>query len=84
MTNYNSGIYIIIYTSPITNKKKYYVGSSCKLKNRWKAHKRKFLAKEHRNTHMQNIVNKYSIDCLKFLPIEECYGKNDLFIREQY
>lgn len=60
-----------------------YVGSTINLNKRWNEHKRDLIRNKHFNNRLQNFVNKYGINSLKFEVIEEI--SNDiLLIREQY
>lgn len=72
------GIYKI--QSKINNK--YYIGSSINITKRWKEHKYELINNRHSNSHLQNFVNKYGLDNLEFIVLEECSDK-DLIIKEQ-
>lgn len=72
------GIYKI--QSKIDNK--YYIGSSINIFKRWKEHKYELRNNRHSNSHLQNFVNKYTLDNLDFIIIEEC-TKDNIITREQ-
>ncbi|MES2731726.1 MAG: NUMOD3 domain-containing DNA-binding protein [Bacteroidota bacterium] len=74
-----SGIYII--RNSVNSK--IYIGSAVDFKERFRIHKRELLKGKHHSKHLQNFVNKHSIDELIFEIIEEC-EKVDLVEREQY
>lgn len=64
-----SGIYTI--TNNINNK--IYVGScATSIKQRFCNHKNELLKGIHRNTYLQNAINKYGIDNFEFEILEEC------------
>lgn len=74
-----SGIYKI---ESIIKPEKIYIGSAINIGNRWRGH----LSRLRKNRHMaklQNHVNKYGIEDLKFSVIEEC-SNECLLNREQY
>jgi len=60
-----------------------YIGSTINLKKRWGEHKRSLLKGNHQNKHLQNFVNKYGLDVLKFNVIEVVDNKKQL-ISEQF
>jgi len=74
-----SGIYFL--KSLIDNR--YYIGSAKCFKLRFKEHHRHLILKKHTNKHLQNFVNKYGINNIKF-EIKEFCKIEDLLNREQY
>lgn len=74
-----SGIYSI--TNTINNK--IYIGSAVCLKQRFTQHKSDLKKKKH-NKRLQNFVNKYGIDVLKFNVVELVEDINILINREQF
>lgn len=66
MSNNVTGIYKI--TSEITQK--FYIGSSINIGKRWYAHLWRLRNKKHGNKYLQNHVNKYGIEDLKFSVLE--------------
>lgn len=62
-----SGIYKI---TNIENNK-FYVGSSCNIKQRWYAHLSMLRRDKHHNKHLQNAFNKYGEPSFKFEVLEE-------------
>ena len=66
--NRNSGIYTI--TNLINNK--IYVGFCTNLFERYKNHKYELFGNRHKNSHLQNAVNKYKIENFLFEILEEC------------
>jgi len=75
----SSGIYQI--QSKINGKK--YIGSGINLKERKNRHLRDLEKESHHNGHLQNHINKYGLDDLKFSILEFCMKKK-LIEREQY
>jgi len=78
MTN-QSGIYKIISKSNID---KIYIGSALHLRNRKNEHFRRLKSGVHPNKILLNHFNKYGIDDLDFVIIEQC-NKVDLIAKEQ-
>jgi group I intron endonuclease len=76
--NQNTGIYKIV--NQIDGR--YYVGSSCNIKERWSKHKRLLRQGNHTNDFLQRAWKKYGEDSFKF-EIVESVVKSDLLIREQ-
>lgn len=82
--NYNinkkikSGVYVI--TNSIDSR--IYIGSSKDLKKRYCYHKSDLIKKKHINRHLQYFVNKYGIETLDFILLDEC-SVEELFIVEQ-
>jgi group I intron endonuclease len=74
-----SGIYSI--TNSINNK--IYIGSAVCIKQRFIQHKSD-LEKQKHNKRLQNFVNKYGIEVLKFNIVELVLDVNDLISREQF
>jgi group I intron endonuclease len=66
MSNNVTGIYKI--TSEITQK--FYIGSSITIGKRWTAHLWRLRNQKHGNRYLQNHVNKYGIEDLKFSVLE--------------
>ena len=62
---------------------KCYVGSAVKFNQRWNQHKCSLRANKHDSPKLQLYVNKYGIDDLDFVVLEEC-DRNLLLEREQY
>lgn len=75
-----TGIYKI---ESITNPNKIYVGSSESIYKRWKGHISDLERNKHGNSKLQNHFNKYGLDDLKFIIIEEC-DIELLLVQEQY
>ena len=75
----NCGIY------KITNleNKKFYIGSSKNISQRWAKHKALLRHDKHENPKLQSSWNKYGEENFKFEILEECDLEN-LLIREQY
>jgi len=74
-----SGIYKIV---SVTNGKMY-IGSACNLRNRKNSHFQDLRKTKHHSSYMQNHVNKYGVNDLKFSIVEFC-EKENLIVREQY
>lgn len=74
-----TGIYKII--SKIDDR--CYIGSSINIHNRWKEHTYDLKNNKHRNSKLQNFVNKHSLNNIQFIVIEECL-QEELLIREQF
>ncbi|RJQ27115.1 hypothetical protein C4577_02235 [Candidatus Parcubacteria bacterium] len=77
--NMTSGIYVMCSTID----SRCYVGSATRLGKRFNGHKKDLCRGSHPNKRLQNFVNKYGIDCLRFDILEFC-KKEDLIRREQY
>jgi group I intron endonuclease len=73
------GIYAIYHI----NSGRYYIGSSAKIWQRWKSHKKLLKSNKHHSTHLQNAWNKYGEPTFSFFVVEEVL-KEYLIIREQY
>ena len=78
-TKHLSGIYCI--TNIIDDR--IYIGSTNCFYKRFYEHNRDFCKQLHGNTHLQNFVNKYGIDSIKY-NILELVDFNKLIEREQY
>ena len=76
----STGIYII---QSIKHPGRQYVGSCVDFNLRWLVHKGTLLNKKHHNSILQNHVDKYGLDDLLFLKVEEC-EREQLLTREQY
>lgn len=76
---YLSGIYCI--TNTIDNR--IYIGSTNCFYKRFYEHNRDFCKQQHSNTHLQNFINKYGIDSIKY-NILEIVDFDNLIEREQY
>lgn len=76
---YKSGIYCIIST--IDNR--LYIGSTQCFKRRFSEHLKSLTDNTHNNSHLQNFVNKYGIDSIKFYVLE-ITDLDSLLIKEQY
>lgn len=74
-----SGIYQI---NNIINNKKYY-GSSVDINKRFKEHLRTLKTNTHKNMHLQNACNLYSIEIFEMKPIEYVEDLDKLSGREQ-
>ena len=76
----DSGVY------SITNKcnGKIYVGSSVKIKQRWRGHISDLNKNKHRNPHLQRSWNKYGSDNFSFNIIENCSPKKVLELEQAY
>jgi group I intron endonuclease len=61
----------------------FYIGSSTRIQDRWKDHKRDLRNDEHFNEHLQNAWNKYGEENFIFSIIEEC-NENILVKQEQH
>jgi len=83
---YKQGIYKIYHTY---NKNKVYIGSASGtykaggFNNRFSRHLRDLFIKRHHNRRLQNVVNKYGIEGIKFEILEYCNAENCIE-REQY
>ncbi len=75
-----SGIYKI---QSKTFPNKFYIGSSSSIVSRFYNHKNKLKKNIHHSPIIQSFVNKYGINDLEFLILEECNNEN-LIEREQY
>jgi group I intron endonuclease len=62
-----------IYKLTNTIDKKVYIGSSVDLKSREYKHFWMLKNKRHDNIHIQNVVNKFGLDVLKFEVVELCH-----------
>lgn len=76
---YLSGIYCI--TNNIDDR--IYIGSTQCFKRRFFEHLKSLANNTHNNLHLQNFVNKYSIDSIKF-EILEIVDLEDLLVKEQH
>lgn len=76
---YLSGIYCI--TNTIDDR--IYIGSTNCFYKRFYEHSRDFCKNNHGNQHLQNFVNKYGIDSIKY-NILEIADFNNLIVKEQY
>lgn len=74
-----SGIY---YLENKLNKK-LYIGSSKNIRTRLYNHKNKLKHNKHNNPYLQNVVNKYGLNCFNVGIFEICDEKN-LLKKEQY
>lgn len=75
----NTGIYIIQNTI----NSKVYIGSAVSFYHRFATHKSVLLKNKHHSKPLQNFVNKYGFDALRFSPIEYC-KREKLIEREQF
>lgn len=73
------GIYVI--TNSETNK--IYIGKSCDIYRRWKAHNLALYKNKHDNIDLQEDWNKYGEDSFSFAVMEEC-AKDVLTERENF
>lgn len=75
------GVYKIISLTT----KRYYIGSSCNIKQRWYRHLYDLRNNKHNNVILQRTYNKYGKKDLSFEVIESCpTDRNVLIEREQY
>lgn len=74
------GIYLIL--SKETDRK--YVGSSIDLRRRENDHFKAFDKGNHDNDFLQNHVNKYGVDDLKFVVVELCLPENLIELEQHY
>lgn len=72
-----------IYKITNVKNKKFYIGSSNKVKPRWNLHKHELRKNKHHSSYLQNSWNKYGESSFKFEVVEKCFKKN-LLEREQY
>lgn len=70
-----------IYSIYCRTSKKYYIGSSQNIYNRWSQHSSSLKHNKHPNIHLQRLYNKYN--SLEFKILEKCEIEN-LIKREQY
>lgn len=75
-----SGIYYL--KNKFNNK--LYVGSSKNIRTRLYNHKNKLKHNKHNNPYLQNVVNKYGLDCFEVGILEKCDEKNLLVIEQGY
>ena len=75
-----TGIYKI---ESILKPEKVYIGSAKDIDHRWRCHKSDLLKNKHSNNILQNHVNKYGLDDLKFSIVMSC-SKKQLLDTEQY
>jgi hypothetical protein len=73
----------VIYKISNNVNDKIYIGSAVCFKKRYAQHKHHLLKNTHHNILLQNHVNKYGFDSIKFEVLENVLG-NDLIIREQF
>lgn len=73
----------VIYKISSNVNNKIYIGSSVRLNIRVSQHRHHLLKGSHHSRKLQNHVNKYGIESLKFEVIETC-DQCDLLIREQF
>lgn len=62
---------------------KLYIGSSKNIRTRIYNHKNKLKYKKHNNPYLQNVINKYGLDCFEVGILEKCC-EEDLLLKEQY
>lgn len=74
----NTGIYKIENTL----NGKFYIGSSCRIKQRWKRHESDLRCKKHHSLALQRAYNKYG-NVFRYSIITPC-SKKDLLILEQF
>lgn len=74
-----SGIY------KITNKvnKKFYIGSSKDLKDRWSDHRKELRHNYHGNPHLQSSWNKYGEESFIFEILEECESNDEILFQTE-
>jgi group I intron endonuclease len=75
-----TGIYQI---KSIVHPERIYVGSAININRRWNQHLRDLKNFRHHSLKLQNHYNKYGVNDLIFILIEEC-TKENLIIREQF
>lgn len=72
-----------IYKIESTINGKIYVGSAICIKERWRKHREQLKSNRHDNGRLQNHVNKYGLNDLKF-SVLVFYAKEKLIEKEQY
>lgn len=72
-----------IYKITNTVNGKFYIGSSVRIKQRWRNHRSDLRGNRHHSVHLQNAWNKYGEAAFVHSIIEEC-SKETLLEREQY
>jgi group I intron endonuclease len=72
----------LIYAIVHIESGKTYIGSTCDLKNRWKAHRGELVAGTHKNRHLQSVVKKYGIESVRFEVVTHCEF-DEMFALEQ-
>lgn len=77
--NTNCGIYMIMN---LVNRK-FYIGSSYNINNRWNVHKACLKTNNHPSKYLQRAYNKYGKDNFIYEVLENC-PENNLIEREQY
>ena len=75
-----SGIYMISFWN---HQDKIYIGSAVNIEKRWKVHLSSLRSGNHPNQKLQNFVNKYSLEGIKFTIILTC-SKSSLLEWEQF
>lgn len=61
---------------------KIYIGSAHNLKFRWRTHKASLKSQSHKNSRLQNAVNKHGIENFSFTPVLIC-DKSNVLLYEQ-
>jgi group I intron endonuclease len=64
-------------------KNRIYIGSAINVNKRWNQHRNDLKNNKHHSLKLQRHFNKYGVDDLTFILIEECLKEN-LLIREQF
>jgi group I intron endonuclease len=77
---------IVVAIYQIENKidNRVYIGSAMNLWKRWKAHRSELRLGKHKNTHLQNFVNKYGLEALVFTVLEETTKDKLIALEQQY
>jgi len=76
--------YNVIYKISALHSEKIYIGSSVYYNSRYNQHKYHLLKGSHSNGKLQNYVNKYGFNTLKFEIIDTCKNKKHLIHLEQF
>ena len=74
------GVYKI--TNSVNNK--YYIGSSCDIKNRIRKHFELLKRNKHHSVYLQNAYNKYGRNSFTYEILELCEKNNSLIIEQRY
>lgn len=74
-----------IYKITVKNNRQFYVGSSFDIAKRWEEHTTQLKENKHHNYRLQNLFDKYGLECLIFEIIEEYTDikRQDLYLIEE-
>ncbi len=61
-----------IYKITCSGNGKFYIGSSKNIENRYKGHLSKLKGNRHENNYLQNVSNKYGVNTLNIVVLDEC------------